>query len=150
MKTIIFWIIIFVGANFQSISQNLSVKLVGEWQYIGTKYIKEIECPDLLIFNFDSTYVIHNDCYALDPIKPIVETGKWKIDKNLYVIRLYSRKISKAYVFQNTKVQQLNLYIKEFSDSLVEICFVNKTKCISEFYKKRNGKITECKTIKKC
>ncbi|MBL7919829.1 MAG: hypothetical protein JNJ40_05910 [Bacteroidia bacterium] len=141
MKIITYNILIVFALNFKCFSQDLSTKLVGAWEYIGTKHTKHVECEDILIFNLDSTYLILNDCYAFDPIKPIVETGNWKADKKLSQISLINRKISKEYVYQNSKAKLLVLYVKKISDSMMEICFVNKTGCISEIYKKSERKI---------
>ena len=141
MKIIIYNILIVFALNLKCFSQDLSSKLVGAWEYIGTKHTKHIECADILIFNSDSTYLILNDCYAFDPIKPIVETGNWKRDQKLSQISLINRKISKEYIYQNSKAKLLILYVKKFADPTMEICFVNKTGCTPEVYKKSERKM---------
>lgn len=137
MKIIIYNILIVFALNFKCFSQDLSTKLIGMWEYAGTKHNDFVECPEILIFKLDSTYLILNECYGFDPIKPIVEKGKWKVSEKLNAVSLQNRKISKEYVYKNTKIQQLNLYIKEISDSTLKVCFVNKPACAPEIYRKK-------------
>ena len=120
------------GACFQTTSH----KIIGRWLYKGTENnkTKALECPDMLIFNGDGSYLILNDCYGVNYDNPVVEQGKWTLNTKGNVIILKDRKFTTNYALHDTS-QGMTMHLKECTGESLKICFYQGS-CIAEEYEK--------------
>ena len=141
MKNILRISIILIYATSTACAQNIyNEMLSGTWKHVGNNQEGIIECPDVLLLQgSNNTYIILNDCYGNDITSPIVETGKWYLDKAQTKITLLERTFTTNYSFKN-KSSTLVGYIRTISSDEINICFGNQGNCIDEKYV-RNRKI---------
>lgn len=55
--------------------------VTGTWVYARTEgSVGTEECPDFVSFAPDGRYRVENECAAVDPRDPVVETGTWSLE----------------------------------------------------------------------
>ncbi|WP_066836723.1 hypothetical protein [Rufibacter ruber] len=101
------------------------VELVGKWAYEGAvnKNNKTdccTECPDLIEFRSNNSYIVMNDCYGADPMKPIVETGKWEVAESSKKVILKERKFTTNHYLYSPK-KQIELAIISFDGKKLKV-----------------------------
>lgn len=127
---------IFIFVNFACSQQSREIeKLEGKWKYDG------YECPDVLVFNINGTYNIYNDCGSIDPINPIIEKGKWKLEPIDSILILFQREfISPNSVFSeyHGKNERVLFKINELTEEYMVLCFRKdfSADCTTERYKR--------------
>lgn len=93
-----------------SFTQPTKLELAGKWAYEGrvnnnNKTDCCAECPDLIEFRSNYSYIVLNDCYGNDPRKPIVETGKWEVAESSKKVILKERKFTTNHYLYSPKKQ---------------------------------------------
>lgn len=112
---------------------NSNESIVGKWKMESCKE-SFIECPDIIMFNEDSTYKVFNDCYGTDTNNPIVETGNWESTSDSLILKNRSFETN-SYLF-NLSTDRLIVYYRNIENNMslskkteegtLKLCFSRK------------------------
>ena len=95
-------------------------ELVGQWGLVEPGN----ECPYILSFDREGEYMVLNDCYGLDPLNPVVETGQFFFTNNaLGVIEFANRKLKGEFDFLGSDASN-KVTINKLNDLDLIICLI--------------------------
>ncbi len=100
-------ILVLILGVFQVSGQGTTISIVGSWYYKGDieqgdKVGSLPECPDMIEFKSNGSYVVYNDCYGPDAKNPVVERGKWEVNKPLNKLILKERSFAINYTLYSS------------------------------------------------
>jgi len=105
MKTKKWITVIICWFAFNACSQPIE-GFLGTWRLIGFNGDFEfVDCPDFIEFQRSGRYLILNDCYGIDRLKPVAESGRWKITRKGLMI--YQRSFTSNYLPFGTNEQRI-------------------------------------------
>ncbi len=132
MKTFVKIIIGLIFLNIAIIGfskRTLDITISGEWRFCGVSESEFVECPDILVLEENGSYKILNDCYGVDPINPIIETGDWSFNEKDNILKLINRDLSHGggYTIWN-KTNTQDFKVKLVDGNLIQLSYYSKEK----------------------
>ena len=152
MKNILNVFLLILLLTHNACTQNIKEKLYGSWSLISDN-----EFPDLIIFRSDHKYFVYNsnsvatesigltenlksdDIWINNAYTSMTEKGIWSFEPSTKELVLKERKILETWTdFSEAygKSSELRFYLKEITDSVIQLCFNKEGKQLCDKYER--------------
>lgn len=117
--------ILFLFCCIQASGQKNSIHIVGKWVYNGTVTQKGqvdccVECPEVIEFKSNGSYIVLNDCYGENPNNPVVEKGTWEILMQAKKLILKNRNFLTNYHIHSSE-KEIEFKVMVLNDKILEV-----------------------------
>ena len=117
--------IFFLFCCTQTSGQKNSIQIIGKWLYKGTVTQKGqvdccVECPELIEFKSNGSYIVLNDCYGENPNNPVIEKGTWEISIPAKKLILRNRNFLTNYQIHSSE-KEIEFKVVFLNDKILEV-----------------------------